>query len=286
MKKLFVLIFLFSTNLLAKDFSLPNPPSSGIGDMGTFYLAQPSFFSLHLMNNDWIGGTDKLMTGSASLFYHKKLNTWNDGENSVYRGVQFSIHRRIITPILKTKFNTSDLSTPVGFYADWFEFQTAYSHVWKNYKVELSLSLDDFGNFDGHDIQSRIHQIIGSSDESSRYGNDSKGSYGAGSVGAGYLFNEDALLMLYFQKNEIMQAWDARFSYAKNIGEFNYAFQVNLVSQDYSDLYKEITKYRYDWGISAKYKWWQGNFGYVSKYLQKDEYGQFFINPLIIHFMF
>jgi hypothetical protein len=280
------MIIFFPIIAQAVDWKLPNTPSSGIGDMGSFYLADPSFFTLHVMNNDFIGNTDKLMTGSASLFYYKSLADYKSDQSTILRGLEFSLHRRLLTPILKTRFNTQELNQPEGFFADWLEVKVAYSQIVNRWKTELSLSLDDFGNFDGENIQAKIHKAIGSPDESSKYGKAYQGTYGAGSAGIGYFLGENLLVMTYFQKNEIMESWYLRTSYMEHFGKLGVGFQVNLVNQDYSDAYNEITQHRYDWGIGVKYGWWQANFGYFSKYLIKDDFGQFFINPLIIHFKF
>lgn len=83
-----------------------------------------------------------------------------------------------------------------------------------------------------------------------------------------------------------MQSWISRLSYINNYEKIEYGFEGNLVYQNHSDFYKEITEVRYSLGFSFKYQWWQMNLGYVSKYLQYDDYGQFFIDPLIINFSF
>lgn len=280
-------LFIIFLNLAFANWKLPNPPESGIGDLGSFYLAEENDVVIHTMNNDFIGNTDKLMTGSMTLisFIPLDILKYPNGHTND-RGMSFSVNRKLITPILRTKFNSPQLTSPKGIHADWLEIKTSYSQLVDRWKFELSLSLDDLGNFDGPEIQSKIHQIIGSDDETSKYGDLKRGAFGGGSIGAGYLLDKNLLAMIYFQKNELMQDWEARASYVDHYDEIIYGIQSNLVFQQYSDLYSEITQVRYGWGFSVKYLWWQMNFGYISKYLKYDEHGQFYIDPLIITLKF
>lgn len=176
---------------------MPNTPESGIGDMGSFYLANPNTFSGHIMNNDFIGNTDKLLTGSSTISYYSQFGNKNSNQ-----GISLSVNRKLITPIIKTHFKNSSFKKPQGVLADWLEVKTAYSKIFNDlWKLELSLSMDDMRDFYGTSIQSKIHQIIGSTDDRRKYGKNRQGTFVGGSLGFGHIFEKQYLTMIYFQKN-------------------------------------------------------------------------------------
>lgn len=278
-----MIIFVLFLNLaFGYDWTMPNTPESGIGDFGSFYLAKPQDFSFHVMNNDFIGNTDKLMTGSSTLFYYSGL-----GEKNQKQGISLSVNRKLITPIIKTRFKDPTLKKPEGVLADWLEVKASYSKIFdNNWKLETSVSMDDMGDFYGTSIQSKIHQIVGSTDDTKKYGKRKQGTFVGSSIGIGYLFDLNYLIMVYFQKNEIMQNWISKIFYVNTYNKIEYGVEANLVIQQHSDFYLDITPIRYGWGFSLKYQWWQMNFGYVSKYLKYDEYGQFYLDPIVFNFSF
>lgn len=276
------LVLLFFNLAFGHDWNMPNTPESGIGDMGSFYLSNPDNFVFHIMNNDFIGNTDKLMTGSSTLIYYSQL-----GDKNQNQGISLAINRKLITPIIKTHFKNTSFKKPQGVLADWLEVKSAYSKVFNDlWKFEMSISMDDMGDFYGTSIQSKIHQIVGSTDDSRKYGKERQGVFVGGSVGFGRIFDLNYLLMAYFQKNEIMESWIARLSYVNTYEKLEYGIDTNIAYQVGSHFYSNISNVRYGGGFSLKYRWWQMNLGYVSKYLKYDEFGQFFIDPIIVNFSF
>lgn len=277
-KILFISIILLLSKDAVATWQLPNTPMS-IGDPGSFYLNTEGL-TLHFFNNDYLGRTDKLMTGSGSLFLYLIPN------NQKKHGWEISVQRRLITPIIQTKYGQPSYSPPKGVYGDQLESRLGYSYTSGHYKFELGISGEYYAGLGGDRIQKFLHTAIGAKDETHKYGEKIDGSYLAGSIGFG-LVSKYVLLMIYGRESPIMRDAIARLSLkfgGKTIqlglqGEYAYQFQ--------SDFYlKDIEETRYGYGLSFKWDWYQMSVSYVSPYLKYDKFGQYFISPLIVSYEF
>ena len=211
------------------------------------------------------------------LYYYQKLNDTS--------GWNASINRRLLTPILETNFGQPRLTPAPGVYADWFEAQWGYSSVLNNWKFELGLNYNDFGNFGGYSMQSGIHRILKTGDQSSLYGSELVSSSAGIGGGIGYLINPNILVMLYQKNDAVMNETILRTSVVKNLNQVYFGLQFSYIWQNYSNLYgPTILPLRYELSGSIRYSWWQLNYGYVSTYLNYDHFGQCYIDPLIINF--
>ncbi len=269
-------ICFFTLNTLAV-WELPNTPMTGIGDPGSFYLNRQGL-TLHLFNNDYIGETDKLMTASGSLFLY-----WQASKN---HGWELSAQRRLTTPIIKTRSGEPAFDPPQGIYGDQLESRLGYSYVNGHFKFESAVSGEYYAGLGGHRITDFIHKVIGAKDETDKYGEKIDNSFLAGSIGFGFL-TKYALFMVYGHESPVMREAIARLNFVFGGSSFKIGFQGEVVQQFQSDFYVEdIENYRYGYGLSMKWDWYQLTANYVSPYLKYDKYGQYFISPLILSWEF
>lgn len=276
----------FASVICNADWGLPNPPSTAIGESGTFYLADPGLF-LDVHNNDWFGQTDKLTTFSTALAYFKALQTKDSADQSTPEAFKIALGSRLLTPIITTRFGSEELNPPVGVLAEWLELQLAYSRLFGQFKIELSFAGDFFGKFHNDDFYRTAHQIFASPDDWDRFGNRFEGTYGAATVGVGYLWNKYILSMVYYDKSIMMEDQMITTSLILPLSDsFALAGENRFVIQVNSSLYEHIRPYRHEWAWGFKWHFWQMNFKYVSPYLEEDRWGQYYISPLILNWKF
>ena len=272
--------------LTAADWGLPNTPSTAIGEAGTLYLADPSL-QLEVHNNDWIGQTDKLLTFSANLAYFRSLQTKKHPTEPTTESFAVILGSRLLTPIIKTRFDQEDLPQPEGVLAEWLALQISYSRLFGRIKLELSFEGDFFGKFNADDIYRTFHQIVASPDDWDRFGPRKEGTYGAGSVGLGYLWTDYLLSMLYYAHSIVMEDYTIQTSFVWPLSDnFFFAAENRFVQQLNSRLYDDERPYRHEWTVALKWGFWQGNFKYVSPYLENDRWGQYYLSPLILSWKF
>lgn len=271
-----IIVFIFSAANAYAVWEIPNLPTSGIGDPGNFYLNQTGT-TLSIMNNDYIGATDKLMTASGTLaaFYVDGKHGW-----------EISAYRRLIQPILKPKFGDPVFDPPKGIYGDQLEARLAYSYYSEGIKFEISGNNEYYAGLNGHRITKFIHKVIGAKDETDKYGKKIDNSYAAGAVGIG-IGSEKLLAMLYAHESPVMREVMTRVNLKLGNKDVQWGFQVEGVHQIQSDFYgKDIEDFRYGYGLSMKWFWYQFTLNYVSPYLKYDKHGQFFVSPIILSLEF
>lgn len=274
---LLILIYFFTYRANAV-WELPNTPMTGIGDAGSFYLSQESI-TLNIFNNDYLGNTDKLMTASGMLLIYLQPTNKN-------HGWEFSIQRRLITPIIRTKSGEAPYDPPKGVYADQLESRLGYSYTHGHFKFEAGFSGEYYAGLGGSNITEFIHQVIGAHDDSDKYGQKVDNNYFSGSLGFGFL-TQHALLMIYAHDSPVMREAFARLNIKFSGNIFQLGLQAEGVRQFQSDFYQDdIEDYRYGYGMGIKIGWYQLSANYVSPYLKYDKYGQYFISPIILSYEF
>lgn len=283
---LFSLSLLISFAAKAVDWGLPNPPSAGIGDEGTLFLAEPGIvFDIH--NNDWIGQTDKLLTFSSNITYFKTLQTKGETDAGTPEAFSINLGSRLLTPITKVKFGEPYLHPPIGILAEWIALQLAYSRLFGRFKLELAYEGDFFGNYHGDDVYRYIHEIVDSPDDWDRFGERFEGTYASYNVGVGYIWNDYLLSMGYYSNSVIMEEYTIATNFAFRFSEnFSLGAENRFIIQTHSHFYDEIRPNRDEWAVAIKWHFWQASAKYVSPYLERDRYGQYFISPLILNWRF
>lgn len=262
-------------------WGLPNPPASGMGDPGNFYLVEPGV-TFSALNDDFIGLTDKLMTGSSHLALY--LGSTDSGPKKL--GFELMIARRFITPIIKTMFRQPELPQIRGLYADELNPRMAFSFFYEGFKVELMVGAQIFAHFGGPQVHNFIHRNIGSPLELHRFGPLLQRTYAEGSLGFGHAFSDYLLWMVYVNQDPIIQSVLSRINFKMAVGSFKLGLQIEGAYNHHSDLYDDIRPFRYGFGGSIKWGWYQATANYQSVYLRHDRFGQVFISPLVINLEF
>lgn len=246
-------------------FAVPNP-KLGVGEPGFLDLRKGLF--IQLMNNDYLGNTDKLMTGSFSLGY--LTNSW---------GIYYT--HRLFTPAINPSYGENDYPQPLGINTDVMSL-----NLFKEIKLDLGafdggLGWDHLGENGAGSISRSIHNQIGSPhlnhNQSLKKGDylnynlqyslniiqDSGLKTGAGTR-SDFLLTED----YWFAKYTL--AWDfIKLSLAQ------YAIwhkSSNLIRQ--TAYRKESTL-----GIGIG-KYYRVYIHYVSPYIKGDHKGQVYLSPL------
>lgn len=272
---IFFILFFISTQSFAV-WEIPNTPQSGMGDPGSFYLNKQGL-TLHLFNNDYVGYTDKLNTASGSLYLYMLSGA---------HGWEVSAHRRLLTPIIKTRFGEDPYSPPKGVYADQLEGRIAYSFTEGHTKIEAHWGYEYYAGLGGDNVAKFIHKVIGAKDETAKYGPKINNNFISGTIGFGFL-SQYALLMFYAHNGPTMQDATARLSF-KFGTDYQFGIQGEISEQFRSTFYgREFIKpNRHGYGISYKHGWYQFTANYISPYLKYDKYGQYYLSPLIISYEF
>lgn len=277
-----LLLSLTFTSLCFADWEIPNTPLASIGDPGNLYL-NTTGLTYHFNNNDFAGQTDKLMSGSMGIYFYYLPKEKNTAE-----GYELSVNARLLIPVVATRFDQQNLPTPKGTYGDSIELRAGYSRIIEGFKLEASASADLYGHYNGDEIQKRIHRVIGSDNHQDKYGSKFEGSFLTGSLGFGKLLGPDLLAMIYYRNAAVIKDFIFRLNYKHQWGDWQFGAQYLIAKQDSSNLYEtsDLEEHRTEWAVGMKYKWYQNSISYVSRYLSYDQFGQYYIDPLIISYEF
>lgn len=275
-----ITLAVFLPCLAYSDWNLPNMPENGMGDPGNFYLPKSSV-DFGLLNDDYIGSTDKLMTGSS--FFSVQ---WESSRNK-YVGYDFAINHRFLTPITKTRFKNGDIGKPLGWYGDELEPRFAVSRLWGSLKVEASLGLAMYADFGAVYMQNKIHKMVNSPIELYRFGPLPRASYLDGSLGGGTVLSRNFLLMNYISLSPTMNMLTSRLNFKTDLfGSASIGAQAQVDYLLFSHFYQQVVPWHWGAGFSFKWHWYQFTTNYSSIYVPYDRYGQFFLSPLIINIEF
>jgi hypothetical protein len=243
-------------------------PYGQLGAKEHLYLLDRSMYG-EILNNDFIGNTDKYLTHSTGFSYTYQ-NQW-----------EFGIYRRLTTPALSYDYGSPKLTQPYGVLADDTTLSVATVFPLSNHLVLYpEINLDLIGNQNAKEVYTFIHRTIGSPLNYDLYGREKRDIdlspgiklmyedtyvYGGGGV---YLspYMEDLYLLggLKFQ-----------------VHNFALSGQYKIVNQMGSKYYQdEIRSTRWEWQVGLKWGWYLVYLSYTSPFLQADPVGQYHIAPL------
>lgn len=289
MKSLSVTIFLFfSLQCFSSEHAYQQFKSANYGhyagDMGSLYQVNNGFFYT-LINNDWLGNTDKHMTSKSVLGLSYTGNWYS---------LSLSSNWRVITPATKIRFNEPLLSDPVGIFAEWSETTLSQAITLGLLKFQVSYSYSDLDNHGMGRLQEQIHDLIDSNLYEAREGYEVRGNFESwgGELGlilpisqmtsfylAGGTNNSEMMEIDYLQANLL-------FLFSKN---FTISMEYKRIKQKHSEFYDNslLKPYRNEAGLGIKINdYWRIAFRYVSSYLEGDHYRQIFFDPITINIKF
>ncbi len=290
---LFSLVSLLSSSSFAEQKELPyngfefaNNQGS-IGEISALFL-KPSSLSLHPMTNDFMGNTDKLMTGSSNLGLHL---FWEDGKGSLH-SVASNFYWRAITPSFRPKAGEPPFETPVGFYADWLDLQTAFASTTKTwiggFKYQIGVN---YGNISDRGIKFAhrwIHARIGEPYSDLNYENQPIGVTKGGDFMIAYITPPIAFWSIRINWQGAVGVDYSKVMYEHYLmgnmiltisKKLKLGFERKISTQISSEFYENIEPRRYESSFSIMFfNYFQPSMKYVSPYLKDDPQGQLYVD--------
>ena len=276
------------TSRSSQDFYQGHSPGI-LGESGHQFIGPDGLF-IHPHYNDFLGRTDKYLTGGSIIGIKKK---W---ERSA---IEWKSSWRLITPNFDPQYRP--VSSQKNKFADWIENRVAYAYILPQFfsdtidvKIQPYLGFGYIGNNGGKQTHRFVHQITGNSTEFLTYNNQPKGmttSYGAESSlifpqqSFGSLFKHQTQLTLGFSNSQLMVesylAFHQIFSFNHH---FKLAQQLSFSRQYSSQIFTSIKNDRFEAGLSLLlFHSFKPGIRYVSSFLKEDPVPQLFIDPLAFY---
>jgi hypothetical protein len=242
------------------------------------------------MNNDFLGETDKLLTGAMQLGL---LRRYSDSAYSL------QLHWRFLTPVYKRTFGESDLKIPIGRFADWAEMTHGYSRRFGgNDRLvhSFSLGVGHVGNKGAKGIHTYIHQLTKNPIHQLEYNDQLEGYTPSGGYQLGYELPElnlnrvttrQQLSIGHHYKNIMWETYGKANIVVPIIDGFRFGAETTLVAQHLSHTYDSPRPLRGEIaGGLLIWHYFQTNVKWVSVYLYDDAYGQVFFEPITFNILF
>lgn len=280
------LVLLFCLSPMTAFADLKSASTRGIvGDISNLYLS-PNGFEINVMNNDFLGGTDKYFTGGMSFGWLHTLSP--DLKDRVF-SYEILANWDALTPAQSQTVGGKPLPRTLGRFADWMALRgsVAYSvpNSFGHLKVQLSLGVGHIGNKGMKGLHYSIHKQIGMQTSGLDYTNQPAGptedydfyvgqikAAGSGELmlGGGISSNK-AMKDVYFRANYLR-------SISTNVAmsaETTWAYQLD------SGIYDQISSMRYEVALGFRlYDYFQPSFKFVSSFMKEDPRGQFYAELL------
>jgi hypothetical protein len=257
-----------------------------VGEIGN-HLIQPDGLSVDVMDNDFLGDTDKYMTGSMKAGW---LRTFPDDGRGYASSFELVGTWRALTPTQSGTVGGNPLGRMVGRFADWMETEGAYARTYDaggghRVKGQMVVGGGSIGNKGMRRMHVAIHRAIGMQTSGLEYNNQPSGKtwkYDA-LVGDSVRVGATELLLSlgnardaathdsYLQGNVVTPL-------GRHVG---LGIEGRLVRQWGSDIYAGLDTWRRELGFGLTvFRYYQPSFKYVSKYMPGDERGQFYAEIL------
>lgn len=283
---LFVLCVGAIPSLASAQSSFLNANAPGaVGESGSLFLVKEGFFARPFYN-DFYGKTDKQLSGAFQFGY---LSSWSD--SSLESRVQW----RMITPTFKEKYESQNLEEPVGRYADWIEWQEAWSKLYpvngELFRFQIALGYGHIGNHGAKRLHRHFHELIGSPTEGLEYSNQPVGHAFSGGLEAGLISPErllwdmkmESMLSVGYAQNNFMTDFFVTQNYVLGFSrDSEAALEMRLVRQAESSIFDDDDRlaWRSEIAFGWRYDWWRPSIKYVSPYLRGDQQGQTYLDLL------
>lgn len=258
-----------------------------VGEIPNHMIA-PNGATIDVMDNDFLGTTDKYMTGSMKAGWtHNFAATEGKGYVS---SVELMATWRALTPTESGEVGGRPLGRLVGRFADWMEGELAYARTYPvvsghSLKGQLSLGAGHVGNKGMRRLHVKVHSLIGMQTGGLEYTDQP----------VGQTAKYDALVgdALHVGATEILVA----VGNAKDLATTDSYLQGNLttplgrrvslglearvIRQFGSQIYEGLSTWRREASFGLRvYDYYQPSFKYVSQYLNADDRGQFYAELL------
>ena len=257
-----------------------------VGEISNHLIA-PDGATLDVMDNDFLGTTDKYMTGSMKAGWGRTFANTGSGYASSF---EIMGTWRALTPTESGTVGGNPLGRMVGRFADWMEAEGAYARTYdvgsgQRVKGQLTLGGGHIGDKGMRRVHMAVHKAIGMQTAGLEYTNQPVGKtvkYDA-SLGDAWRFGAAEYLVslghasdsathdTYLQGNFLTPL-------GKNVG---FGLEGRVARQWGSDIYDGLDTWRREisFGLTV-FKYYQPSFKYVSPYLPGDDRGQYYAEIL------
>jgi len=266
-------------------------PQGVVGEIGSLYLKGDSVY-VHPATNDYLGDTDKYLTGSANAGL---LLGWPD-DNHDLKSAALGIYWRAITPAFRPKDGEPEFEKPVGRFADWLDGQIAYGltrPTWLGgFKFELGFNYGNISDRGIKYVHRWIHQAVRQPTSHLSYDHQPTGNtYGANTMFAhivpaidlfGAKFNWQTAVGAQNSKimNEYFLQWNTILQFSP---AYKWGFERKIIKQATSQFYEHIRHNRYETTFSMLlWQVYQPSVKFISPYLKEDNAGQIYVDLLNI----
>ncbi len=278
--KSFLIFVILLSSVAHGSFDIANSKGT-IGDISNHFLP-PTSVTIDIMNNDFLGGTDKYMTGATKLAL---LKTNEQGFLGTHASYETALNWRGLTPAESECVGGRALPYRVGRYADWLELRSSYSEMVGPYKIQGTLGLGSIRNRGLKLVHRGIHRGIGMTVSGTDYTNQPVGITKAATLSLGRVFGTltDGLMITGgYGFDPVMRESYLQINYLRPIStHVIFSAEASLARQLASDIYTKINSYRYSASMALFIKnFYQPSVSYTSAFLNPDLHGQVYVEPL------
>jgi hypothetical protein len=261
-----------------------------VGDINNSYLTSDGL-TIDPMNNDFIGGTDKYMTGAMTLGLLKSTRPLSGNSGSTKGSFELIGSWHAITPTTTSSVGGKALGGVSGRYADWMEVEGTYAETYENslgrWKGQFSLGAGHIGSKGMKYVHRGIHQAIGMSTTGTDYTDQPAGLTNSYDIFLAYIFgewNHGALIGVGAESDKSMENMYIKFNYLIRFSaDISASADVLVARQIRSEIYTAVLPYRFESGLAVSlWRYYQPGVRYVSTYLKSDPVGQIYADLIRI----
>ncbi len=282
-----------SASAMPPDFVSARTPGY-IGVASTSSWRSTSIYA-SVQNNDFIGQTDKLVSGSNQISFLWALKP----ESFVVSSIEASLYWLAITPSYRPRDGSQSFVTPVGFYADWLDFQVAIAQTrWFDFgglKLNVAATVGDIADHGMEKVHTSLHELVGQPVSDIDYSGAKERKTQGGDIAVSYLllpfdcnsWRVSAELSVGRSKNVFFDESYADFRLGMRTSE---EYQLGVTTRFVRPLavrvYDKVNPFRYESAITLRWGGWMPSLRYVSAYLPADTHPQLYADLLSWNFEF
>lgn len=256
-----------------------------LGDISNMYLS-PDGLEVNIMNNDFLGGTDKYMTGAMSYGW---LKTYEPDQEGRILSHEILFDWRALTPAESATVGGKRLIRRIGRYADWMSVHGSISYMMPTsvgpIKVQASLAVGHIGNKGMKELHHAIHSGIGMQTSGLDYTDQPLGINEGYDFFAGRFLPNDYLDVMVgagLALDKAMRETYVQLNGQKRLSENAVTSLEFTVSRQLgSSIYDGLRPYRMELAASVRlYEYFQPGLKYITSFVHDDPQGQLYAELL------
>jgi hypothetical protein len=260
-----------------------------VGDIPNHLISPPGVM-IDVMNNDFMGGTDKYMTGQMKFAYSK---LYPKGSHDYVSSFEFHVSWRALTPADYDKFGGNKLNMQIGRFGDWLDSELAYARTYPlmsdwRIKYQGAIGPGHVGNKGARKLQIAIHKLTNNPTANLTYVNQKTGitfrhGVQVGLIPPTVLNGFEMLFSSGYNHDEVMRDLYVQFNLIGKITPWmGFGTELSASRQLSSSMYGSgIDLGRYEASTALILcKYYQPSIKWVSSYLRGDQVPQTYIEFL------